>query len=125
MKELTFQLNLKEVSVNITDKQGEEKTYTLRELTSQQRAKFLNGLGSRVKYTKSGKTKGLNNHEGLQESLLEKCLYDEDGQLIKKDALKEWPAGMLSELFEAAQELSGMVDNKEDDEDEEEEEKNG
>ncbi len=121
MKELAFQLNLKEVPVTITDKQGEEKTFTLRELTSQQRAKFLNGLGSRVKYTKSGKTKGLNNHEGLQESLLAMCLYDEDGQIVKKDSLKEWPAGMLSDLFEAAQELSGMVDNKEDDEDEEEE----
>ena len=44
-------------------------------------------------------------------------------QLIKKDDLKEWPAGMLSELFEAAQELSGMVDNKEDED--EDEEKNG
>ena len=123
MKELTFQLNLKEVPVKITDKQGEEKTFTLRELTSQQRAKFLNGLGSRVKYTKSGNTKGLNNHEGLQESLLEKCLFNEDNQLVKKEDLKEWPAGMLSELFEAAQELSGMVDNKEDED--EDEEKNG
>ena len=121
MKELTFQLNLKEVPVKITDKQGEEKTFTLRELTSQQRAKFLNGLGSRVKYTKSGNTKGLNNHEGLQESLLAMCLYDEDKQIVKKDSLKEWPAGMLSDLFEAAQELSGMMDNKEDDEDEDEE----
>jgi len=121
MKELTFQLNLKEVPVSITDKEGQEKTYTLRELTSQQRAKFLNGLGSRVKYTKSGKTKGLNNHEGLQESLLEKCLLDEDNQLVKKDTMKEWPSGMVSDLFEAAQELSGMVDNKEEDEDEDEE----
>ena len=121
MKELTFQLILKEEPVNITDKQGEKKKYTLRELTSQQRAKFLNGLGSRVKYTKSGKTKGLNNHEGLQESLLAMCLFNEDMQPIKKDDMQEWPAGMLSELFEAAQELSGMVDNKEEGEDEEEE----
>ena len=124
MEQLTFQLNLQEVPVNITDREGSEKIYTLRELTSQQRAKFLNGLGSRVKYTKSGNTKGLNNHEGLQESLLAMCLYDEDKQIVKKDALKEWPAGMLSKLFEAAQELSGMVDNKED-EDEEDDEKNG
>ena len=121
MKELTFKLNLKEVPVSITDKEGQEKTYILRELTSQQRAKFLNGLGSRVKYTKSGHTKGLNNHEGLQESLLEKCLLDEDCQLVKKDTMKEWPAGMVSDLFEAAQELSGMVDNKEDEEDEDDE----
>ncbi len=121
MKELTFQLNLKEVPVNITNMDGEEKVYTLRELTSQQRAKFLNGLGSRVKYTKSGNTKGLNNHEGLQESLLAMCLFNEDKQIVKKDDLKEWPAGMLSKLFEAAQELSGMVDNKEDDDDEDEE----
>ena len=124
MEELTFQLNLQEVPVSITDKEGQEKMYALRELTSQQRAKFLNGLGSRVRYTKSGHTKGLNNHEGLQESLLEKCLLDEDRQLVKKDTMKEWPAGMLSKLFEAAQELSGMVDNKEEDEDDEDEEKN-
>ncbi len=120
MEELKFQLNLKEVPVNITNKEGEEKTYTLLELTSQQRAKFLNGLGSRVKYTKSGKPKGLNNHEGLQESLLALCLYNEDKQIVKKDTMKEWPAGMLSKLFDAAQELSGMVDNKEDEEEEEE-----
>ncbi len=120
MKELIFQLNLKEVPVNITDKEGEEKTYILRELTSQQRAKYLNNLGSRIKYTKGGNTKGLNNHEGLQESLLASCLYNEDKQPMKKDDMKEWPAGMLSELFEAAQELSGMVDNKEDEDEDEE-----
>ena len=121
MEELTFQLNLQEVPVNLTDKEGLEKKYTLRELTSQQRAKFLNGLGSRVRYTKSGKTKGLNNHEGLQEDLLAMCLYDEDGNIVKKDTMRDWPAGMLSKLFEAAQELSGMVDNKDEDEDEDEE----
>lgn len=121
MEELKFQLNLQEVPVNITDKEGNEKVYTLRELTSQQRAKYLNGLGSRVKYTKSGNTKGLNNHEGLQESLLAMCLYDEDKQIVTKDVLKQWPAGMLSKLFDAAQDLSGMVDNKDEDEDEDDE----
>ncbi len=67
MEELTFQLILQEVPVNITDKEGYEKKHTLRELTSQQRAKFLNSLGARVQYTRSGKTKGLSNHEGLQD----------------------------------------------------------
>ena len=55
MEELKFQLNLKEVPVSITDLSGEEKAYTLRELTSQQRAKFLNGLGLSIQ--KVGKLK--------------------------------------------------------------------
>jgi len=118
MEELTFQLNLQEIPVNITDKEGNEKVYSLRELTSQQRAKFLNSLGERVRYTKSGNTKGLSSHIGLQEGLLAMCLYDEDGQIVTKETLKQWPAGMLSKLFEAAQELSGMVDNKEEEDDE-------
>lgn len=54
-----------------------------------------------------GKTEGLTDYEGLQSGLLALCLY-KDGELVAEKVLQGWPASVLSDLFDAAQELSGL-----------------
>ena len=107
-KELKFSLVLKEVSVCVSDAEGVEQTYTLRELTGKQRDTYLNKMGDRMKFNEAGKTEGLSNYEGLQSGLLSLSLRDGNGELVKEVVLQGWPASVLSDLFDVAQELSGL-----------------
>ena len=65
-------------------------------------------MGTRMKFSSQGKTQGLSDYRDLQSGLLSLCLYDENNELVKKKVLQEYPAGVLSDLFEAAQELSAL-----------------
>ena len=107
-KELKFSLVLKEVPVSVTDAEDVESTYVLRELTGRERDVYLNKMGGRMKFNEAGKTEGLSDYEGLQSGLLSLCLRDGGGDLVKDKVLQEWPASVLSELFDVAQELSGL-----------------
>jgi len=113
MEKLKFTLKLKEVPVDIVDIDGQEKVYILQELTGAQRDIFLNEMGERLKYT-GGKAQGLTNYEGLQAGLVSLCLFDDKKEPVKKEVIQSYPASVLSSLFDAAQELSGLVvDEKE------------
>lgn len=108
MKELKFELKLQEVPVDITTVEGEAKTYILKELTSDQRGIFLNKMGKKVKFGIKGAVQGLTDYKLLQEGLLTLCIKDENGESIKAEVLAQWPSHVISELFTAAQKLSGM-----------------
>lgn len=114
MEELRFMLKLKEASVNLTDVEGQEKTYVLRELSGAQRDTFLNEIGGRMKFNAAGKMSGLNNYIDLQTGFLSLCFYDDTNSLVKKQVLREYPASVLAELFEVAQKLSGLDKGAED-----------
>lgn len=118
MKELKFALQLKELPVSITDIDGVEKAFTLRELSGIQRDRFLNEMGGRMKFNAAGKMSGLNNYADIQAGFLALCLYDETNSLVSVENLRKYPSSVLSDLFEAAQELSkldkGVNDSKND-----------
>lgn len=103
-----FQLKLKEESVEITDVKDETKIYVIRELSGAQRDSFLNDMGGRMKFTAAGKMQGLSDYTDLQTGFLALCLYDEVGELVALEILREYPASVLSDLFEIAQKLSGL-----------------
>lgn len=108
MDELKFTLKLKEVAVQITDVQGRTESYVLRELNGRFRDEYLNEMGGRMKFNAEGKTEGLSDYSDLQSGLLSLCLYDEKGELVKKEALQDYPASVLSDLFDAAQKLNAL-----------------
>ncbi len=108
MEKLVFDLKLQQVPVEMKDGDEEVKTYTLWELTSDQRSDFLNQIGKRVKFGNRGAVQGMTNYQFLQENLLALCLKDENGEKITKEDLAKYPAHVITELFKAAQTLSGM-----------------
>ena len=108
MEKMEFTLKLQEVAVEMSDGAGGVKTYTLKELTSDQRNRFLNQIGKRAKFGSKGAVQGMTDYKYLQESLLESCLVDEDGKKITKEVLGNYPSHVITELFKAAQTLSGM-----------------
>ncbi len=120
MENLVFTLKLETVQIEITDEDGAEVKYTLKELTGEQRSIFLNQVGKKVKVSASGQeVQQITDHKFLQENLLTKCIFDEEDKVITREVIQKWPAKTVAGLFKAAQELSGL------DEDGEAEAKNG
>lgn len=118
MKELSFVLKLKEVSVRITDLDGQEHAFVLQELNGRDRDVYLDQMGDRMKWNVAGKTSGLKNYKGIQTGLLALCLYDENGDLVKKEALQGYPSSALSDMYDAATELSALDKGEEKNKDE-------
>ncbi len=114
MKELKFELKLKEEPVTLTGKDGVAKTHVLRELTGSQRDAFLNEIGGRMKFNAAGKMSGLKDYTDLQTGFLALCFYDEKNTLVSKEALREYPSSVLGDLFKVAQKLSGLDKGDED-----------
>lgn len=106
---MVFQTTLKEIPVVI-----DGKNYILRELDGRQKGKYLNQMGSRIVLNDQGKVASFKDYSGLESTLLEVCLYDENGKLVPAIVMngteekKGWPSTVLGKLFDAAQELSGL-----------------
>ncbi len=109
METLKFSVKLKSVPVIIEDNADVEHKFTMKELTGKERAVYLGEMGSKMTFDDAGKPTGLSSFEGLQSGLLALCLFDENEKPVEKDVLESYPAGVLSSLFAAAQELSGLT----------------
>lgn len=105
-----FSLELEEIPIKIKDKNGTTLEYSLRELDGFERDKYLNSLSDRIRIDVNGKPSGVKNFDGLQASLLSKCLWDAEGKLVPISVVQKWPARVQSSLFEQAQKLSGLDD---------------
>jgi len=104
MGNLVFQTSLKELSVTIDD-----KTYVLRELNGAGQKKWREALGGKVSVGGDGKLMLTDMNIVTPElHLLPLCLFDESGKSVPLSVVQTWPATMLSGLFDAAQELSGL-----------------
>jgi protocatechuate 3,4-dioxygenase beta subunit len=90
--------------------------YTLTELNGKQRDTYLQNLGLRLGSTKGSDKQTVKNFDGLQASLLTLCLTDTEGKPVTKALVQEWPAKVVSALFDAARELSGLGDDEEEEE---------
>lgn len=114
-----IRLSLKRKKVRIIlEDDGEEKSWTLRELDGTERNKFLNKMASRVKIGAGGKAVGIKSFDGFQADLLKMCLFDENGEAINIEDIEALPSSTQQELFKKAQQLCGL------DKDEEKDEKN-
>lgn len=111
MDALVFDIDLQEQPVIVKRKDGTVKNYVLRELTGKQKGQYLNGMNTRLSISEDGKVTGIKNFDGIETSLLCRCLYNEEGKLVSESELQELPARVLKQLFDAAQTLSGL--NKE------------
>jgi len=107
--ELVFETTLKEVLVTI-----DGVIYTMRELDGRQKGKYLNKMGGRIVLNNKGEVSSFKDYAGLESTLLELCIYDSDNKLVPAKVMdgtedkQGWPSTMLTKLFNAAQDLSGL-----------------
>lgn len=93
---------------------GVEKKYSLREMLGKDRDAYLTKMGDKVRYNANGKVTGIKSFDGLQASLLEKCLYDENDHLVSVTDIQNFPTKTQNELFKLAQDLNGLSQKAED-----------
>jgi len=106
--ELRLKLNRKEIPVVLEDENGQEKKYTLKELSGAERNKYLNKMTNRVKTDRSGKAMGIKSFDGFQADLLKLCLFDDEENPVTEEMIEDLPASTQQEIFECAQKLSGL-----------------
>jgi len=99
-----YSLKLKTIEIPIEVEEGQEVTFTIKELTGKQRDEFLNDQSKRA-----GKEGGMpKNFTGVFSSLLKLCLYDPTGNLVPVAVIDSWPSELSTELFMQAVALSGL-----------------
>lgn len=109
MKDLSFSLKLKELPVKIETTKGIEKTYTLKELTGAGRDAYMDDFSTRTIRDKDGKpTAQMTKTKNFQAGLLHSCLFDDKDKPVDVEVIQSWPSNVVSDLFLAAQELSGL-----------------
>jgi len=109
MSELTFNLKTTVRPVVLEDAEGKQVKMALHEMSAAVRDRYLDSLTGRMRLDPSGQIAGVKKFEGLQSGLLVCCLKKEDGTLVTEKEVQEWPASVVTQLFQAAQELNKLV----------------
>lgn len=108
MEPIRLSLKRAETPIILETVDGVEKAYKLREMLGKDRDTYLTRMGDKVRYNANGKVTGIKSFDGLQASLLEKCLYDENDHLVSLTDIQNFPTKTQNELFKLAQELNGL-----------------
>lgn len=108
MKDLTFKLKTKTWPVTMENADGQEVKYEIRELKANVRDKYVDRLQGRLKLNSKGEVIGLTQYAGMQADLLTICMHTEEGKLVDKPTLDQWPGTTVQKLFHAAQTLNGF-----------------
>jgi hypothetical protein len=102
-----FSLKRKEIPIEIEDESGAVMTYTLKELNGTNRDLYLTRMSKKMKMNDS-KPAGISDFDGLQASLISLSLFDNQGRSVGVPVIQNFPASVQTELFNLAQELSGL-----------------
>lgn len=108
---LEFVTVKKELAVQI-----DGQPYKLIELDGLARDQVMADSFARMSFDKEGKPTGLKNVVGLQAKLVATCLYkvkpDAGLEPVSDGIIQRWPSTVVEGLFQAAQELSGLREEK-------------
>ena len=110
MDELKLSLKRKELRI-ILESEGVETPYILREMNGKERDSHLTSIADRMKYDAKGNVKGLKSFDGLHAALLKRTLFKEDGTNVTEEVIQEFPASVVSKLFDKSQEINALDDD--------------
>ena len=109
--ELRFSTVLKTKPVFLTGADNEEKSFTLKELTGEQRAKYNESFDVKIEMDETGHAKavaGGSFKSFSAKQFLALCLYGADDKLVPESVIGKYPSTMLAALHDAALSLSGL-----------------
>lgn len=87
----------------------EPKQYTVRTMKNKEKTDWQNFVSGNMKYTPSGKPQGVSKFDGLESSLITKCLRDPDGNPVPQSVIDDWPAPLVTALFKECQDVNGLT----------------
>ena len=108
MDAVRVSLKCEEVPVILEAEDGTERTLVLREMVGKDRDAHLQSMAGKMKMNATGQVIGVKSFDGLQASLLARCLYDENGELVPQKEIQSFPTRTQIALFEVAQEINGL-----------------
>ena len=109
MEELKFSLKLKERPVTITDLDGQEKKYVLKELTGPQRETYMESFDISMTVVDGKPQIGASSIKTFPATdFLAMCLFDENDTPVTKEILATYPGSVISSLHRAGIALSGL-----------------
>lgn len=109
---LTFKLKREDIPVTIEVEQGNNLNLRLVEMTSAQRDQYLDATCARMGFDAKGNAMGIRKFDGMHADLLTRCLVKEDNTTISLKELQTWPASVVTSLFEEAQKLNHLNQDK-------------
>jgi len=98
--------------ITLKNKEGVDEDHTLREMDGKDRDTYVQKMRSRMTIHE-GKPTGMKNVKGMQTDLVVLCLYDDDGERLKRDFIEGFPATTLQSLFDDCNVMNGLVDDEE------------
>jgi hypothetical protein len=102
-----FTLKRKEIPLELEGADGTLETFIMRELAGIQRDAWLNKMKKKGEISTGGAIK-VTDFTNLQADLLCMCIYDSSDKLVDLKTIQQWPASLQTELFDLAQDLSGL-----------------
>lgn len=88
--------------------------YTIRTMKGRAKSEWQNFMADRVKYSPAGKPIGVSKFEGLEASLITRCMFHPDGRAVTEGEVDDWPAPLISAAFKECQEVNGLTTGSED-----------
>lgn len=107
-----FTRKFREEEIDIEDNDGRVEVFVMKALSGKLRDQYLTGLSGRLKAGPGGK-QSLQDFDGLQGSLLTKCLIGPDNKYVTLETIQNWPAPTIKGLFDMAKDFSGLDDDAE------------
>ncbi len=98
------------VEVKIKDMSGQVQTYTLRDISGDERDAYIDMQVARLRYGPDGTPGGIKSMAGLMAKLVSLCLYDPTGKRVDEKEVKKFPSALQSVLFQKAKTLCGLDD---------------
>lgn len=102
-----FSLKFKTEVVEIEDKDGTVKNYTITELAGPVLSRYMNSVQEKTKIAPDG-TVTLSSYDGMYTDMLKLALLDENNICVSEEVLNAWPASVQKQLFEIAQGLNSL-----------------
>lgn len=109
---MKFSLKRSEIPITIEGTDGIERKFVLREVDGLERDEYSSKMAAKARYDEKGKIVGLKDQVGLVAALIHLSLYDEAGTRVALQVIEKFPSKMQMALFTAAQQLSGLVEDK-------------
>lgn len=107
-----FSLVCAEEEITLIDKNGTPRPHILRELTGDERDKWVNMMKGKMNFdTKTGKPTGLKSVDGVESDLVFKTLWTLEGKKVPIKQISAFPSKTLSLLFKRCLKINGL-DNK-------------
>lgn len=106
-KRYSLRRKVEEIEVELPN--GEVKTYTMRDLSGEQRAVWLNKVDSMFKVNDQGIVVGVGDQKGYQSFLVAMVVHDENNKLVDQRQIDAaWPGTTLKQIFEDCRTFCGL-----------------